>query len=177
MPPPVSAALLAAALGAADNYHCPNSPAHIHASCRIAAHTTQPPTTTPDSCQHLHTEILARVNAKDGWTDPHNKGTYKLLNQTDNLLSLQRQTGDKKYVDKIDISLVSGANGGGCSLYGCSESQVTSIYDASTNYCNIFNLYCGSKDGCKHVVYDLSLTESSVSPSWGAGSSMSACLT
>ena len=140
---------IVATLGANSPYHCPNSDAHVHASCHVAAHLAD--TTTPDSCHNLHTEILARVSAKNGWTDPHNKGTYKLLNQTDGLLSLQRQTGDKKYVDKIDISLVSGANGGGCFLYGCSESQVTSIYDASTNVCNISNRSCGSTDRRKPV--------------------------
>jgi hypothetical protein len=35
----------------------------------------------------------------------------------------------------------------GCSLTGCSESQVFSVYDAGTNYCNSHDLFC-SDDGC-----------------------------
>ena len=35
----------------------------------------------------------------------------------------------------------------GCALTGCSESQVFSVYDAFTNYCNSHNLFC-SDAGC-----------------------------
>jgi len=40
---------------------------------------------------------------------------------------LQRVTGDKKYTDKINFAFADA--GSGCSISGCSESQVTSIAD------------------------------------------------
>ena len=48
---------------------------------------------------------------------------------------------------------------GGCTLYGCSESQVTSYYDYSTNYCNLKDLYCNSADGCQIANSDLEYDE------------------
>jgi hypothetical protein len=44
-------------------------------------------------------------------------------------------------------------------MTGCSESQVTSYLDFSTNYCDLHDLYCGSKDGCKFVTSDLKYEE------------------
>ena len=36
----------------------------------------------------------------------------------------------------------------------CSESQITSYIDFSTNFCNIRQLLCGSKEGCKTMNHD-----------------------
>jgi len=44
-------------------------------------------------------------------------------------------------------------------MTGCSESQLTSYADFSTNYCNLHDLYCGSSDGCKFVKSDLKYKE------------------
>jgi len=41
-----------------------------------------------------------------------------------------------------------------CQIEACSESQVFSIFDMGTNYCNLKMLCCGSKDGCKPVLHD-----------------------
>ena len=64
-----------------------------------------------------------------------------------------------------------------CVVRGCSASQVTSVADFSTNYCNLRMLYCGSKDGCRPVLHDFAVDETKVAPSTGAGSSAAACLT
>ena len=47
---------------------------------------------------------------------------------------------------------------------------------SGTNYCNLRMLYCGSADGCKPVLHDLTAVEASVDPSIGAGKDQSACL-
>merc|ERR1712183_103724 len=89
-------------------------------------------------------------------------------------LRLHRVTGNKKYTDKILFSCqdVSGT----ARLSGCSASQVFSIADFSTNYCNLRMLYCGSKDGCKPVKSDFAYKEAVVSSSLGASHDASACL-
>ncbi|CAE7251079.1 unnamed protein product [Symbiodinium natans] len=45
--------------------------------------------------------------------------------------------------------------GSHCHVLGCSESQVESLCDFSTNFCNMFNLYCSEADGCASVHHDL----------------------
>ena len=47
---------------------------------------------------------------------------------------------------------------GSCVIDACSESQVLSVYDYSTNYCNLYNLYCGKADGCTPVLHDFTST-------------------
>ena len=42
----------------------------------------------------------------------------------------------------------------------CSESQVNSVIDYSTNYCNLHSLYCNSSDGCPTAGTDLTYSES-----------------
>jgi len=42
-----------------------------------------------------------------------------------------------------------------CHVVGCSESQVPSQCDFSTNFCNMYNLYCSEADGCSPVKHDL----------------------
>lgn len=151
---------------------CPKSAATMHASCQQTVDTTA-------SCDQSIGEVLARINGQYGiWHDPHNNGTYAVL--ADNTasggdLEMQRITGDFKYTDKINFAFT--ASGSGCSIFACSESQVSSIADYSTNYCNSRNLYCGTADGCKDVVVDLGAVEVKVSPSFGASKDASACLT
>ena len=102
------------------------------------------------SCSVVATEIMARVNGESSWVDPHNGGTYACDSSscpTDgSVLNLRRRTGDDRYTDKFDFHFT--AQGTGCRLQGCSESQVNSYLDMSTNYCNLRVLYCGSLDGC-----------------------------
>mmetsp|Transcript_9937 Transcript_9937/g.29219 ORF Transcript_9937/g.29219 Transcript_9937/m.29219 type:complete len:85 (-) Transcript_9937:111-365(-) len=54
---------------------------------------------------------------------------------------------------------------GSCEVSACSESQVFSIADFSTNYCNLHDLYCGTEDGCAMVTTeDLTYTEVNPNP-------------
>ena len=129
---------------------CPGSPVRMHAKCKMGVTFSQP-------CEVVLTEINARVSGKNGWTDPHNGGIYSITNQTSTFLSGQRTTGDGKYTDKFDFSLT--ASSGGCNVEACSESQVNSIKDFSTNYCNLHSLYCSASSGCPTVGSDLTYSE------------------
>merc|ERR1712150_235137 len=92
-----------------------------------------------------------------------------------NEMRLQRRTGNGKYTDKLTFTFDK-TSLGKCKIQGCSESQVTSVADFSTNYCNLRMMYCGSADSCKPVTKDLTISESSVNPSVGAGKDPNACL-
>ena len=81
------------------------------------------------SCDAVHEEMLARIHGQFGtWHDPHNNGTYGILDA--DKLHLKRLTGDKKYTDKFNFALEPA--GSDCTIYGCSESQVTSVADFGT---------------------------------------------
>jgi len=103
--------------------------------------------------------MIARINGENGWKDPHNGGTYTLMSGTadSQVISTKRLTGDGKYTDLQKFTLT--ASGSGCSVSACSESQVFSILDYSTNFCDLHNLWCGSQDGCPVANTDLKYTE------------------
>merc|ERR1712048_986836 len=83
-------------------------------------------------------------------------------------------SGNRKYTDKMTFSLFD--ENGKCSIQACSASQVFSVADFSTNYCNLRMLYCGSSEGCKPVKHDFVTEEMKVSTSTGAGHDQAACL-
>ena len=122
-------------------------------------------------------EMKARVEgiSTGAWHDPHNNGVYSLLSQSDGDLDFQRVTGNKKYTDLLKFTFEDAADNT-CNIQGCSASQVTSVADFSTNYCNLRMLYCGANEGCKPVQKDFAITETAVDPSFGAGKDASQCL-
>jgi len=127
------------------------------------------------TCEIVMWEMKERVAGQFGaWHDPHNNGTYTLLGGDASTLKFSRVTGNKKYTDKMTFSF--DEDGSTCVVRGCSQSQVTSIADFSTNYCNLRMLYCGSKEGCKPVKEDFDIRETEVRPSAGAGKDPSVCL-
>jgi len=84
------------------------------------------------------------------------------------VIQAQRTTGDGKYTDLFTLTFESiglGSVGLGmglnpnCQMTACSESQVFSILDFSTNYCTLRNLYCNSAEGCAPVQYELDYKE------------------
>jgi len=162
---------------------CPGSAAFVHASCKLASRTSA-------SCEIVAEEVLARVYGQfETWHDPHNNGTYTLLRDESGspdgcseashsrILTLKRLTGDQKYTDKMTLTLRSTCDGN-CMVLGCSESQVTSVADFSTNYCNLRNLICGSssKPSCKTVKHDFSVEQVRLNPSIGASTDENACV-
>lgn len=144
---------------AASGYTCPGSHAFVHAWAKVTAVAAAP-------CSEVSAEITARVNGQPAaWHDPHNNGTYSWIDK--DALQLARRTGDKKYTDKLTIVLEE-TSATTCTLRGCSDSQVNSVADFGTNYCNLRMLYCGSADGCHPVEHDFTSTESSVKTSSSA---------
>eukprot|EP00939_MAST-03C_sp_MAST-3C-sp1_P002318 g2318.t1 len=134
-----------AGLAAAADSECPGSKAWVtHAKTKLDV-------TISESCDTVRGVIQERAEGSGNgqWVDPHNKGTYTVEGSTGNQLSLQRETGNKKYTDKM-IFTFSDTSDGGCSVVACSESQVTSVEDFSTNYCNLHDLYC-MDEGCNPI--------------------------
>mmetsp|Transcript_10909 Transcript_10909/g.16631 ORF Transcript_10909/g.16631 Transcript_10909/m.16631 type:complete len:162 (-) Transcript_10909:130-615(-) len=137
-------------VGSALSVKCPASDSMVHAGCEMEVQFD-------NSCSDVQNEILARINGQySSWHDPHNNGTYTLQSQTDQQFEMSRLTGDEKYTDKIIFTFED--SGSGCSVGACSESQVFSIGDFSTNYCNMHDLYC-SDEGC-HPFNKLAYSES-----------------
>jgi len=119
--------------------------------------------TFTDSCSDVTKEVMARAQGTDGWTDPHNAGTYTMLATNNNYIKMKRRTGNNRYTDVITFDLTT--NGSGCSANICSVSLANSNNDAGTNMCNMNNLICNSDtmnadDGiaCKKVTKDLTYT-------------------
>jgi hypothetical protein len=156
-----------------ENIPCPGSPAGIHAKCQMVV---QFPSSSSSDCTMVKEEIMHRILGDNGWIDPHNHGHYKLLKQEnandttnenegdvddDGMILASRRTGNDKYTDLMLLTFLKqqepsdGATGGACIVQACSESQVTSVIDYSTNYCNLHNLFCSSQDGCTVVEHDL----------------------
>ena len=148
------ASLLALLAAGASAMTCPGSSAWItHASCELTL-------TFAESCAAVRAEIADRAAGKGGWTDPHNGGRYTITAQSESELDGQRVTGDGKYTDKFVYAFAATTGSAGCTVTACSESQVTSYLDFSTNYCNLKDLYCNSADGCAVATHDLTYEES-----------------
>jgi len=148
---------------------CPGSSAPVHCGGTIEA-------TVQASCAEVRTEVLARVFGENGWIDSHNNGTYTVLRETagDEVVELSRVTGDGKYTDLINMDFTDA--GSACKVTSCSESQVFSIGDASTNYCNQRLLLCGSAEGCRTAGLDAAYSEDSVTTLSQSSTKASDCL-
>jgi hypothetical protein len=137
------------------SFECPPTPATVHAKCAMTVQFDQ-------SCDVVRTELIARLGAENNWVDPHNQGTYTLSegSSDSNRLEASRLTGNKLYTDKLAFGFTDSSSPSGCAVSACSVSQVTSVLDMSTNYCNLRNLYCNSKqDGCPVVHHELTYKE------------------
>lgn len=130
--------------------HCPGSPAWKSAICKMTVQFQQP-------CTMVQSEINLRVTSP-AWVDPHNAGKYAQISSRAGIIKGSRITGSGQYTDLFNFSLEDTADKG-CQVTTCSESQVFSIFDFSTNYCNLRNLYCNSEDDCVPVQYELNYVE------------------
>mmetsp|Transcript_43318 Transcript_43318/g.135664 ORF Transcript_43318/g.135664 Transcript_43318/m.135664 type:complete len:158 (+) Transcript_43318:244-717(+) len=128
------------------------------------------------TCAVVQAEMLARIAGEQLWEDPHNGGSYKVISASMDRMEAERRTGDGKYLDKMVFHFTETFNGG-CEVKGCSQSQVFSLMDFSTNFCNLHNLYCGSMDGCPIASTDLVYKERSHTTlyNWG-GMNKRTCL-
>merc|ERR1719436_1256448 len=91
---------------------------------------------------------------------------YSLLEDDgDSYLLTKRTTKNHEFTVKQDFKL-SPTGSGGCSVVACSESQGLSAADKGTNFCDMFDLFCNSKDCdpdsdencCNVLKYDLTYT-------------------
>eukprot|EP00940_MAST-03C_sp_MAST-3C-sp2_P002953 g2953.t1 len=140
----VVAAIAVVAHAHADD-QCPGSGAFLtHAKTKLEV-------TFGNSCADVRSVIQGRAEgtANGQWVDPHNKGTYTVESSSDSQMALQRETGNKKYTDKMLFTFTDNGDSS-CSVVACSESQVTSVKDFSTNFCNLHDLYCMDA-GCNAI--------------------------
>mmetsp|Transcript_13127 Transcript_13127/g.21288 ORF Transcript_13127/g.21288 Transcript_13127/m.21288 type:complete len:232 (+) Transcript_13127:39-734(+) len=156
-------------LGGKSSYVCPGSAAYVHASCKVKVNLEA-------SCSDVLEELQARVTGQNthAWSDPHNNGTYTMVKNESSTVYLTRVTGDHKYTDKLVFNLVNDSETS-CIVFGCSESQVFSVADFGTNFCNLYNLYCNTKD-CKPVKHSIKSSTPKITKSYGASASPSACV-
>jgi len=129
------------------------------------------------SCPIVEAEIRARVKGVNGWVDPHNHGTYTMLHDEAGVMRLKRVTGNGKYTDMLMFTFSDWGGDYGCQVTACSESQVNSFLDMSTNFCNLHNLYCGKQDGCPVADQDIGEYKEELRTfSRGAGKDKSKCI-
>lgn len=107
-----------------------------------------------NSCSDVQREISQRVFGQTNkWHDPHNNGSYSFVGtptKEKNLLERVSGTGSKvKYTDSIEFIFEPSQNDESCRLSAKSSSQVFSILDFGTNFCNINNLYCSDNKACQ----------------------------
>lgn len=159
----IATAALFIASGARADTECPGSKAWItHAKTKLSVSFENP-------CSEVSKTIESRASGSQNgeWTDPHNKGKYTVDSSSDSRIELHRDTGDGKYTDKMIFTL--SESDGKCDVTACSESQVTSVKDFSTNYCNLHDLYCDDA-GCNDPSSKLDYTERIVENSSGQAS-------
>jgi len=132
------------------------------------------------SCDLVREEIYARVEKKNHWIDAHNQGNYANRTdetQEDRLVKLQRITPhllfkrpewetkmNTQFIDHINLSLEDVDGTDQCKVSGCSESQGKSLWDYSTNFCNMKVLLAGESEGYKKAIHDIRTVEEPTLP-------------
>jgi len=118
-------------------------PAHADfgkASCTMKVSFPETP------CAKVSEVAYGRATGAGGWVDPHNQGAYSVSSSSPQKLEGTRVTGKKggpevggPFTDAWSLKFT--AAGEGCSVDAYSTSTSFSLLDASTNYCNLHNLY------------------------------------
>lgn len=141
---------------------CPSSPAVLRASCSAVF------TVKDFGCTDTKEEVERRAQGKDGWSDPRTPaGTTKmrLVSATadSSTVSVTRTTPSEspdgnaaESVDMLTLKYVFDPMTGGCHVHGCSVAQTMSLLDVSScQFCNMFNLLCGTDAGCRVCRHDM----------------------
>lgn len=120
-----------------------NSKGEIRAGCNLTIDFS-------NSCSDVQREISQRILGQaNRWHDPHNNGSYSFVGiqtKEKNILERVSGTGSKvKYTDSVEFTFEPSQNDEKCLVSAKSTSQVFSILDFGTNFCNINNLYCSEK--------------------------------
>eukprot|EP00913_Durusdinium_trenchii_P035420 g33146.t1 len=134
---------------------CPGSPVSWanHASC-IETRVFH------NSCEAVQEEIETRI--KENADRKKLPGQYLVLaTQKDSCTKGSRATSPHAdpgpFTDHFGFLYT--PQGEGCLVTSCSESQVPSKCDFSTNFCNMFNLFCNEMDGCESYKHSLGYEE------------------
>lgn len=148
---------------------CPPTAATLGIACGMRITTT-----AAASCSTVLSEMRARVNGQYGsWHDAHNNGTYS-TQSFGGTFSASRTTANGQYTDKMIFTLTGTENT--CQIEACSRSQVFSLSDFGTNYCNLKMLYCGTAEGCKPVAHDFTVGAETTQKFTQSTVDLSACL-
>jgi hypothetical protein len=104
-----------------------------------------------NSCADVRKEITRRVDGQpNSWHDPHNNGNYAFApKNSKEKFSLERKsgTGSKTvYIDIIEFIFENSPDENSCHVVASSNSQVFSLLDMGTNFCNMNNLYSSDKE-------------------------------
>jgi hypothetical protein len=103
-----------------------------------------------NSCADVQTEITTRVDGQPtSWHDPHNNGNYAFTGKDAKKFSLERKSGSASkivYTDSVEFAFQDSLDGDSCHVVASSNSQVFSILDFGTNFCNMNNLYSSDKE-------------------------------
>ena len=95
------------------------------------------------SCTDLEQSVIENVEA---FTPGPAEGKYEMIKYEQDSSDLKyvwstRETPTKHYVD--DVLMTFEETNGKCTVHGYSRSQSASMYDYSTNFCNLRNLFTG----------------------------------
>lgn len=129
---------------------CPGSAtSQAHAACSESL-------VFSDSCKAVQEEIQARIALDDDRKKL--PGLYKLISSVSGTCTKGSRATSPFVVPGPFTDLfgfVYHGSGSTCTVSACSESQVPSECDFSTNFCNLYNLYCNAADGCVPLLYNL----------------------
>lgn len=158
-----------------DGEGCPGTPAQQYTAVQILATVSAP-------CYIVFDEMKARIKGSQTgtWVDPHNKGIYQEDTRPDQHpeteIYVRHLTGNRKYVDSVKFTFLQTTGRSKCDIAACSMSQVESANDASTNYCNMYNLICSKDQGCPTIGMPVKLTRLEVIPrNDGSGKNRGKC--
>jgi hypothetical protein len=135
----VTAIVLIASISAYNSYVTP-----VRAGCNLTIDFK-------NSCADVQKEITRRVDGQpDSWHDPHNNGNYAFApKNSENEYSLERKSGNGSktvYTDSVEFIFENSPDENSCHVVASSNSQVFSILDMGTNFCNMNNLYSSDKE-------------------------------
>ena len=136
-----------------DASSCPGSPVSKHAACGISIKFS-------NTCADVQEEIAERISKNmDRKSHP---GVYAEIDSVSgSCIKASRTTGSGAspgpFTDLFGFTF-DDSEADSCSVTACSESQVGSLCDFSTNFCNTYNIFCNSADGCTTAKHDLTYT-------------------
>ncbi|XP_040926440.1 uncharacterized protein LOC121202186 [Betta splendens] len=134
----------------------------LHAQCRVEWYLGIP-------CQAVYESLVSQIKKWRTMTDcamGGQKCLYKLQSASVHFIAAKHTTPFERYVDDINLRLVSYGFFTGCHVSAMSVSETWyAVRDHGTNYCNLYNLMEGSglteARGYREVTSDFLCTQRS----------------